>query len=105
MKQFTKAEAIRFGDSGAWKELDTWHRAHIGLWQDRLCMPFEAFHEAIEKALGRPVYTHEFGLDRDGLKAELLGEKKSPTIDDILSLIPKDKRVILVLKEGETDNV
>jgi len=28
-------------------------------------------HEAVEKALGRPVYTHEFGMNRQGLKDEI----------------------------------
>ena len=30
------------------------------LYEERLCMPFPLFHKAVEEALGRPVYTHEF---------------------------------------------
>lgn len=30
------------------------------LYEDRLCMPLPLFQEAVEKVLGRPVYTHEY---------------------------------------------
>lgn len=66
-----------------------------------LCMPFDVFHKAIEKALGRPVWTHEMGLNWKGLMKELLGEKPTPTMEEIINLIPKEKRMIV---GGEDDN-
>ncbi len=33
-------------------------------------VPFNIFHEGIEKLLGRDVYTHEFGMNTEGLKRE-----------------------------------
>ena len=39
------------------------------LYEKRLCMPFDKFHEAVEAALGRPVWTHEFGV-KDRLQDE-----------------------------------
>lgn len=62
------------------------------------------FHEAMEKALNRPVLTHEFGLNWKGLKAELMGEQSPPTIQDIINLIPADKRTILLVPQKERDN-
>lgn len=62
-----------------------------------LCMPFDEFHKAIEAALNRPVWTHEFGLNRDGLREELQGNKPAPSFQDILDLIPPEKRIILEL--------
>ncbi len=60
-------------------------------------MPFDVFHKAIEEALGRPVWTHEFGLNWDGLWLELMGEADRPSnLADILALIPEDKRVLVV---------
>lgn len=53
------------------------------------------FHEAVEKALGRPVWTHEFGLNWDGLKKELMGEAPAPTMQEIIDLIPEEKRIIV----------
>jgi lysozyme family protein len=80
----TKEEAIALYDSKFWEAMDFEQRATFQLWEDRLCMPFGVFHEAVEKALKRPVYTHEFGLNRDGLKEELLGLRPTPTMDDVL---------------------
>jgi hypothetical protein len=54
---------------------------------------------AIEGALGRVVFTHEFGMDWDGLERELLGERPTPTIDEVMELIPIDKRICLVIDE------
>ncbi len=31
------------------------------LYEDKLCMPLELYQEAVEKVLGRPVYTAEYG--------------------------------------------
>ena len=66
------------------------------LFTDKLCMPFTIFHAAMEKALGRPVYTHEFGLNYDGLVEELLGKKPAPTMQEIMEMIPADKRIIVI---------
>lgn len=92
----TKEQAIALYQSDWWKPLSHTERALFQMFEQRLCMPFDVFHEAIEKALGRPVCTHEFGLNADGLKRELLGEKPPPTMDEILALIPADKRVLIV---------
>ena len=64
------------------------------LFQNRLCMDFGDFHEAIEKVLGRPVYTHEFAHP-ENLQQELLGDKPAPTLEEIIDLIPKEKRIII----------
>ncbi len=83
--------------SSRWWEGKT-HReiAEFQITTEELCCPFSVFHEAIEKALGRGVYTHEFGLNWDGLLAELFGAKDAPSFHEILDLIPKDKRVLVV---------
>jgi hypothetical protein len=60
-----------------------------------LCMPFGEFHKAIEEALGRGVYTHEFGLNWDGLKKELLGDGPAPSLDEIIAMLPADKTIIV----------
>lgn len=65
----------------------------------RLCMPFDVFHEAVEHALGRPVFTHEFGLNYKGLLAEMNGEKVAPTFEEICALIPAEKRLLVISPE------
>ena len=93
MQQLTREEAIDFNE---WKTWDHRQRAMFQMAQDKLCMPFDKFHEAIEKTLGRPVFTHEFGLNPKGLMKELLGQKDAPTMEDIMNLIPEHMRVVVV---------
>jgi hypothetical protein len=95
----TEASAIELAESGFWEGLTYRERAGFQLFEERLCMPFDVFHEAIEQALGRPVFTHEFGLNVEGLRAEFLGEAPPPTFQEIVELIPEEKRVLVVLEE------
>lgn len=92
----TKDEAVALMATKFWENMSHEDRAKFQLYEDRLCMPFDVFHEAIEKALGRSVWTHEFALNRDGLKEELLGEAEGPTMADIFNLIPEEKRLVVV---------
>lgn len=87
----TKEQAM----SRFWEGMNYRERAMFQLFEPLLCMPFNVFHEAVEKALHRPVYTHEFGLNWAGLQAEIHGEQSSPTLEEIINLIPADKRVIV----------
>jgi hypothetical protein len=94
--QLTKEQAIEFAESGAWKEMTFRQRAVFQMFQPLLCMPFDIFHEAVEKTLGRPVYTHEFGsMNHDGLMAELFEGKEPPTLQEIIEMIPAEKRIII----------
>ena len=92
----TSKQAIELANTGFWEKMSYRDIATFQLFEEKLCMPFDVFHEAVEKALGRPVFTHEFGLDFDGLRAELLGSREAPTLDEIINLIPEDKRIVVV---------
>lgn len=59
------------------------------------CMPFDLFQGALEEALGRPVYTHELALSYDRLLMELTGEADAPSLEDIINLIPANKRIVI----------
>lgn len=80
MKQLTKEQAIAFCENKCYEGMSYRQIAEFQIEQDRLCMPFDVFHEAIEKTLGRPVYTHEFAF-REELRKELYGEKEPPTFE------------------------
>ncbi|MDR1218976.1 MAG: hypothetical protein LBK73_05130 [Treponema sp.] len=43
-----------------------------------------------EEALGRPVYTHEFELNREGLMKELFHGAPAPTPEEAINLIPEE---------------
>lgn len=100
MEQLTREQAIAFHDSGAWKRMSAKERAAFQMEQDKLCMPFSEFHSAIEETLGRQVFTHEFGLNRDGLRAEMEGKAKAPTLAEILAMLPAEKTVVLTPNVG-----
>lgn len=93
-KQFTKEQAIAFSQSGVWKTWTAEQIVRLQLFQRLLCMDFSVFHKAIQEVLGRPVFTHEFTF-YDDLVKEYLGAKPAPTLDEILDLIPEEKRLIL----------
>ena len=92
----TKEEAVALYQSKWWEGRTPEEITGFQLFEERLCMPFGEFHEAVEKALGRPVYTHEFGsVGSDGLRKEFLKEKARPDFAEILALIPAGKAVIV----------
>jgi hypothetical protein len=92
----TKEEAIKLAESKFWEKMSYREIATFQLYEDRLCMPFSVFHEAMEKVLERPVYSHEFGLNREALKRELSGLFPAPTLEEIMNMIPEEKRIVLV---------
>lgn len=53
-----------------WRSDDSTEIAKYQLFERILMVDFSKFHEGVEKLLGRPVFTHEFGLNYDGLKEE-----------------------------------
>ena len=91
-------KAIELAKTQWWVGLPPWRVAMFQMLTDELCMPFDKFHEAVEQTLGRPVFTREFGLNWDGIMSELTGNKPATTMDEILNLIPKDKRVVVFVK-------
>ena len=88
--------AIALSESKWWEGMTTRDICSVQLFTEELCCPFQVFHKAIEEALGRPVWTHEFGLNYDGLVAEFLGERTAPTMQEIIELIPEHKRIVIV---------
>ena len=92
-----KDEAIKLYKTEFWKDMSFRDRAVFQMTEKSLCMPFGVFHEAVEKTIGRPVFTHEFGLNWDGLMKEILGEAPHPAITDIMDLIPEDKRIVIII--------
>lgn len=57
----TQQEAIELSQSGWWKTMSVQEAALLQLNQPLLCTDtFSTFHDLVEKAMGEPVYTHEF---------------------------------------------
>ena len=94
MKQLTKEQAIAFAENNCYENMTYRQIAEFQMEQDRLCMPFGVFHEAMEKTLGRRVFTHEFAFC-EKLRKELYREKEPPTFEEICALIPKEKLIVI----------
>lgn len=59
-RQLTKQEAIEFHDSKDWERWTDSQIAYFQIHQEFLAIPFGKFQESVEKAVGHPVFTHEF---------------------------------------------
>lgn len=92
----TENQAVALGNSGWWKDKTPRQIAMFQLFEDRLCMPFSDYHGAMEKALGRPVFTHEFASP-ERLQRELLGSSLPPTFKQIIEMIPEAKRILVTV--------
>lgn len=88
-------KAIALAESKWWEGKTHREIAKFQLFTNELSMPFDVFHEALEKALGRPVWTHELGMNYNGICMEFLGEADAPTMQEILDLIPENKRIVI----------
>jgi hypothetical protein len=94
----TTRQALEMADSKWWVGMSDRDVAMFQLHQPLLCMPFAAFQATVERALMRPVFTHEFsGGNMEILRSELRGEISAPTLDQIMDLIPVEKRIIAVV--------
>jgi hypothetical protein len=92
MQQLTKEQAVDFYNKGDWKSWTHEEIVKFQLFQEKLCMDFSRFHQAMEAVLGRPVYTHEFAY-KERLIQEYFGTKRAPTGKEILDLLG-DKVVV-----------
>ena len=92
----TKEQAIELANSKFWENMTSREIAEFQISEDKLCMPFEIFHEALEKTIGRPVFTHELGLNLEGIREELFNGKNPPSFEEVINLIPENYRCIVV---------
>jgi len=61
----------KYGDNKWWESENLKEIAYYQFNEDVLLIDFVKYHEAMEKLLGRSVFTHEFGLNIEGLKQEV----------------------------------
>ena len=98
----TREQAIAYAKSEAWKGLTARQKAEFQLQADRLIMPFDVFHEAIEETLGRPVFTSELssqGLPQ--LMAELYEGKDPPTLQDLIDTMSEGTKILVITEPSK----
>jgi hypothetical protein len=59
-----------YGDNKWWLSEDLRVLAYYQIMEPVLVTDFAKFHEGLEKLLGRPVWTHELGVNIQGLRNE-----------------------------------
>lgn len=79
-----------------WHARDYRKRARFQAFVKELTMPFDVFIAAVDCTLLRPVRLAELVFDMESLCRELIGEQPPPTFEDIVNLLPADKRPIAV---------
>lgn len=92
----TEDEAVALAQTRWWETRTDEEIVRFQLFEARCCMSFGRFREAVEKVLRRPVWTHEFA-DAAKLRAEYLGERPAPSMQEILDLIPEAKRLVVLV--------
>ena len=95
MHQVSTEEAIALAEAKFYETLSANEIVDFQLFQRKLCMPFGVFHKNVEEMFKRPVYTHEFA-NQEALQKEYLGEAPAPTFEQIINMIPADKRILIV---------
>jgi len=60
----------KYGDNHWWESDDSITIGMYQLFEPILMVPFDKFHEGLEKLLDRPVWTQEMGINYEGLKEE-----------------------------------
>lgn len=94
-QKITMEQCQELAASKFWEGMTAREIAGFQLLTDRLCMPFPVFHEAVSAALNRKVFFHEFSENYDGLVAELCEGGPSPTVQEVLDMIPEEKRIVI----------
>lgn len=98
--QLTEVQAVAVAETGAWKKLTKVQLAMAQLQQGRLFCNFGEFQLAVDELLGRPTWTHEYA-EPWLLWAEYKGEKTPPTMQEILDLLPEEKRILVMTSGGD----
>lgn len=93
--RLSRNQAAALYDSQFWRFLNAEERARFQLTEDRLCMPFPVFQQAVEICLNRRVGVVEYLRPRL-LLDELSGSVPAPSVEDILELVPPENLPLLV---------
>lgn len=93
-----RERAIALAKTEWWKGRTPREIAKFQLFTVELSMPFDVFHEALEASLDRPVFPHELGVAWESIMQEFLGERDKPTMEEIMGLIPEEKRLAIFVQ-------
>jgi hypothetical protein len=79
----TQEEAIQKWDSEWWKDKPPEEIVAFQLYEERLCMPFGDFQLAVDAAIGRQTWTHEYGMPEAVAQMKREFEAKHPDLVEV----------------------
>jgi len=90
--QLTKKQAVEIADRELWKKWNDKELVRMQLFQKRLLVPLDQFQMAVQRCIGRPVWTHELGMESSlfRIQKDFLKEDLPPSEEEILKMIPED---------------
>lgn len=88
-----RENAIDLAATEWWKGKSAYEIVKFQLFTNELCMPLDVFYRSLNEHFKRSVFNIE--LAGDDLLLEFLGEKDPPTIEEIIAIIPEEKRIII----------
>lgn len=99
-RELTTGQAVRFSDSQWYLTKTAEEISAMQLFEPKLIVPkFDIFHEAMEKALGIPVQTIEFGLGLDYLKKQFM--EKVPNAEELIAKMEAEKQAFINLADHD----
>ena len=87
----TEGHAAQLYNAKFWEGMAVVDRAKFQINEPILCMPFDVFHEAVSKAAGYPVFTHEFA-ELTHLRDAMGIDKRAWNFEEVLSVLTPEKR-------------
>jgi hypothetical protein len=97
-KENIKKTKAKYGKNHWWASKDPKELFWGQINEPILIIDFGKFHEAAEKALGRPVWSHEFARP-DVLIQEYQGKIPKANFADVMDKIPEGKKIITVVHD------
>lgn len=83
-----------------WTGLEPCEIVYLAIGPDRKSLPIRVLMDALRSVLGRPVFTHEMAFP-DLLLQEMSGTRETPTFDEVVDLIPAEKRFVIVTGDDQ----
>lgn len=90
--QFSKEQAIRIGQSEVWEYWNNKQILRFQLFQEKLAVPGDRFHKAVEMFLRRPILQGELTVLYDTIVGKYLESHTMPLLKELMEMIPVEKR-------------
>jgi len=93
-----REKAWRLAKTEWWKESTPREIVEFQLRTQELCVPIPDLLDALQKTFGRPVLLHELSSSNStALLDEFYGDKEAPVWQEIINLLPEERRIIVRL--------